>query len=122
MFFDELITDTAYDAALAYIIPKPIPRHLTNIGPLYRWCPNSSGVGRTPQCGGADQPRRPVRAALWADGTADFVHDPRAALHDLSRRPRESGGPGRATRPRIPGFPLTRERRNTRTSDWRWSR
>ena|SRR5271167_3411078 len=41
-----------------------------------------SGVGRTRNVRLADQPRRPVRAALWADGAADFVHDPGAALHE----------------------------------------
>jgi hypothetical protein len=35
-----------------------------------------------PQCSRADQPRGPVRAALWANGAADFVHDSGAALHE----------------------------------------
>jgi 3-oxoacyl-[acyl-carrier-protein] synthase III len=34
-----------------------------------------------PQCRRADQPRRPVRAALWANGAAD-VHNPGIALHE----------------------------------------
>src|SRR5271165_6208855 len=48
--------------------------------------------------------RRPasaaVRAALWADGAADFVHDPGAALHeDLWALARATGdGLGRAAR------------------------
>jgi hypothetical protein len=29
-----------------------------------------------PRCRRADESRRPIRAALWADGAADFVHDP----------------------------------------------
>jgi len=33
-----------------------------------------SGVGRTPQYGGADQPHWPVRAALWANRAADGTH------------------------------------------------
>ena len=53
-----------------------------------------------PQCRGGDQPRRPVRAALWANGAADFVHDPGAALHeDLWPDARATGdGLGRAAR------------------------
>ena len=35
-----------------------------------------------PQYCRADEPRRPVRAALWAAGAADFVHDPGIALHE----------------------------------------
>src|SRR6266481_1751790 len=53
-----------------------------------------------PQCRGAHQPRRPVRAALWANGAADFVHDPSIALHeDLWPDARATGdGLGRAAR------------------------
>jgi hypothetical protein len=36
--------------------------------------------------------------------------------------PVNAGAQGRATRPRSPGFPLPRERRNKRRSSWRWSR
>jgi acetyl-CoA acetyltransferase len=40
-----------------------------------------------PQCRGADEPCGAVRAALWADGAADFTHDAGAALpHGLSIR------------------------------------
>jgi hypothetical protein len=53
-----------------------------------------SGVGRirnvvapTSLAGQFEQP-------LWANGATDFIHDPGAALHDLLRHPRESGGPG----------------------------
>src|SRR6516164_11813116 len=44
--------------------------------------------------------RRPVRAALWANGAADFVYDPGIALHeDLWSDRRATGdGLGRATR------------------------
>jgi hypothetical protein len=66
--------------------------------------------GRThPQCHNTHEPRRSVRAALWADGAADFVHDPGRALHEdlwpdaraigdgpctrrSMRQPRRSGG------------------------------
>ncbi|MGA7864054.1 MAG: hypothetical protein WCA23_08685 [Stellaceae bacterium] len=34
----------------------------------------------------------------------------------------KAGAQGRATRPRSPGFPLARERRNKPTSNWRQSR
>jgi hypothetical protein len=36
--------------------------------------------------------------------------------------PANAGAQVRATRSRSPGFPLPRERRNKRTSNWRWSR
>jgi 3-oxoacyl-[acyl-carrier-protein] synthase III len=75
-----------------------------------------SGVGRTRNV------VAPTSLALWADGAADFVHDPGAALHDAAVAPAKAGAQGRATRPRIPGFPLARERRNRQTSNWRWSR
>jgi len=77
-----------------------------------------SGVGRNPQCRRADQPRRPVRAALRADGAADLVHDPGPALHkDLWPDARAIGdGLGRASangrpRTRAPPFkaPITVE-------------
>ena len=53
-----------------------------------------------PQCRATGEPRRPVRAALWADGAADFVHDPGIALHeDLWALARDLGdGLGRAAR------------------------
>ena len=53
-----------------------------------------------PQRGVPSEPRRPVRAALWPDGAADFVHDSRAALHeDLWADARDPGdGLGRAAR------------------------
>ena len=53
-----------------------------------------------PQCRRADEPHRPVRTALWANGAADFVHDPGAALHeDLQPGARATGdGLGRAAR------------------------
>src|SRR5271169_3114843 len=35
-----------------------------------------------PRCRVASEPRRPVRAALWADRAADFVYDPGIALHE----------------------------------------
>jgi acetyl-CoA acetyltransferase len=35
-----------------------------------------SGVGHTRNVTAPASHRRPVRAALWADGAADFVHDP----------------------------------------------
>jgi hypothetical protein len=35
-----------------------------------------------PQCHSTHEPRRPVRAALWADGAADFVYDPSIALRE----------------------------------------
>src|SRR5262249_26114335 len=35
-----------------------------------------------PQCRGADEHCRPGRAALWANGTADFVYDPDVTLHE----------------------------------------
>ena len=59
-----------------------------------------SGVGRTRNVAAPTQPRRPVRAALRADGAADFVHDPGAALHeDLRPHPRAvRDGLGRAAR------------------------
>ena len=59
-----------------------------------------SGVGRTRNVVAPTQPRRPVRAALWADGAADFVHDPGIALHeDLWPDARAIGdGLGRAAR------------------------
>ena len=52
------------------------------------------------QCHSTHKPRRPVRAALWTDGTADFVHDPGPALHeDLWALARATGdGLGRAAR------------------------
>jgi len=40
------------------------------------------------QCRGANEPRRPVRAALWANGAADFVHDP-GALRRPHQRPQK---------------------------------
>src|SRR3984893_13357945 len=75
-----------------------------------------SGVGRTRNV------VAPTSLALWADGAADFVHDPGAALHDAAVAPAKAGAQGRATRPRIPRVPLARERRNRQTSNWRWSR
>jgi len=59
-----------------------------------------SGGRAHPQCGGTHEPRRPVRAALWADGAADFVYDPGLALHeDLRTDARDLGdGLGRAAR------------------------
>ena len=53
-----------------------------------------------PQRRGADEPRRPIRAALWAKGAADFVHGPSVALHeDLRPDARATGdGLGRAAR------------------------
>ena len=53
-----------------------------------------SGVGRTRNVVAPTSLAGSVRAALWADGVADFVHDPGVPLHDLLRHPRESGGPG----------------------------
>jgi hypothetical protein len=38
-----------------------------------------------PQWRGADEARGAVRAALWADGAADSVHDPGLALHENLR-------------------------------------
>src|SRR5438874_7345172 len=53
-----------------------------------------------PQRRRTDEPRRPIRAALWANGAADFVHDSRAVLHeDLWALARATGGGlGRAAR------------------------
>jgi hypothetical protein len=74
-----------------------------------------SGVGRTRKSG-ADQPRRTLPSLSrkrgregrgWVTGAADFVNDPGIAAHDLSRRPRESGGPGasdEAQEPWVPAF------------------
>jgi hypothetical protein len=41
-----------------------------------------SGVGRTRNAVAPDQTRRGVRAALCANGAADFVHDPGIAPHE----------------------------------------
>ena len=67
-----------------------------------------------PQCRRADEPRRPVRAALWANGAADFVHDPGIALHeDLWPDARATGdGLGRAAR--MGGEEPARHRRRLR--------
>jgi acetyl-CoA acetyltransferase len=60
----------------------------------------SSGVGRTRNVVAPTSLCRPVRAALWANGTADVVHDPGIALHeDLWALARDPGnGVGRAAR------------------------
>src|ERR1700730_11722776 len=55
-------------------------------------------------------------SSLRADGAADFVHAPGLALHDISRRPRESGAQEQVTGSGPPGFPLARERRSKSTS------
>jgi hypothetical protein len=67
--------------------PCPPRRRGDRRGPLrdgldHTWRERSLRGRAHPQCRRADQPRRPVRAALWAFGAADFVHDPRAALHE----------------------------------------
>jgi len=74
-----------------------------------------SGVGRTRNVVAPTSLAGPVRAALWADGAADFVHDSLAALHDIAVAPAKAGAQGRATRSRNSGFPLSRERRNKST-------
>jgi Thiolase C-terminal domain-like len=53
-----------------------------------------------PQRRRTGEPCRPVRAALRADGAADFIHDPGLALHeDIPPDPRDLGdGLGRAAR------------------------
>jgi putative ABC transport system substrate-binding protein len=58
-----------------------------------------------PQSRGADQPRRPVRAALRANGAADFVHDPAIALHPFSVAPAKAGVQGRRLKPLRPWVP-----------------
>ena len=45
-----------------------------------------SGVGVAPARSSPGEPRRPVRAAVRADGAADALHDPGAALHEDLRR------------------------------------
>jgi hypothetical protein len=52
-----------------------------------------SGVGRTHNVV-APTSRRPLRAAPWADGAADFVHDPGAALHEDLRPDTRAIGDG----------------------------
>jgi hypothetical protein len=81
-----------------------------------------SGVGRTRNvvaptslAGQFEQPYGPM-------GPPTLFTIPVLRYMIFLRRPRESGGPGRATRPRSSGFPLSRERRNKRTSNWLWSR
>src|SRR5271166_1411603 len=66
----------------------------------YRWRERPLGGRAHPQCCVTGEPRRPIRAALWADGTSDFVHGPRIALHeDLWADARAVGdGLGRAAR------------------------
>ncbi len=56
-----------------------------------------------PQHRGADQPRRPVRAALWADGAALVVHDSRVALHEDLRPDRRDPGDGLGRAARMGG-------------------
>jgi hypothetical protein len=53
-----------------------------------------SGVGRTRNVVAPTSLAGPVRAALWADGAADFVHDSRAALHDIAVAPAKAGAQG----------------------------
>ena len=67
----------------------------------------------------AGEPRRPVRAALWADGAADFVHDPGIALHE--DRWSLAGAPGAilwcsANGPARTRAPPSRRRSPSRTS------
>jgi hypothetical protein len=63
---------------------------------------SESGLRRRPhpQCRGADEPRRPIRAALRANGAADFVYGLGAPLReDLQPDARGIGdGLGRASR------------------------
>ena len=85
--------------------PRPPRRRGDRLGPLrdgldHAWRERPLRRRAHPQCRRADEPRRPVRAALWADGAADFVHDPGIALHeDLWPDARATGdGLGRAAR------------------------
>ncbi len=85
--------------------PCPPRRRGDRLGPLrdgadHAWRERPLRRRAHPQCRRAHEPRRPVRAALWADGAADFVHDPGAALHeDLWAHARAIGdGLGRAAR------------------------
>ena len=85
--------------------PCPPRRRGDRLGPVrdgadHAWRERPLRRRAHPQCRRADEPRRPVRAALWADGAADFVHDPGVALHeDLWADARAIGdGLGRAAR------------------------
>jgi hypothetical protein len=67
--------------------PCPPRRRGDHLGPLrdgidHAWRERPLRGRAHPQCHSIDQPRRPVRAALWANGAADFVHDPGIALHE----------------------------------------
>ena len=62
-----------------------------------------SGVGRTRNVVAPTSLAGPVRAALWADGAADFVHDSRAALHDIAVAPAKAGPRGERRDPRSLG-------------------
>ena len=62
-----------------------------------------SGVGRTPQCHSTHEPRRSVRAALWTNGTGDFVHDPGTALREDLRPNARAVGKGLGCAARMGG-------------------
>src|ERR1700730_18060224 len=55
---------------------------IRGFGTDHPWRERPLGRRAHAQCHRANEPRRPVRAALWANGAADFVHDPGAALHE----------------------------------------
>ena len=85
--------------------PRPPRRRGDRFGPLrdgvdHAWRKRPLRHRAHPQCHSTHEPRRPVRAALWANGAADFVHDPGIALHeDLWPDARAIGdGLGRAAR------------------------
>jgi hypothetical protein len=105
--------------------PCPPRRGGDRLGPLrdgadHAWRERPLRRRAHPQCHSTDQPRRPVRAALWANGTADFVHDPGIALHeDLWALARAIGdGLGRAARMggQETRAPLSRRRSPSRMS------
>src|SRR5438552_2160944 len=67
--------------------PCPPRRRGDRLGPVrygvdHPWRERPLRRRAHPQCRRTDEPRRPVRAALWANGAADFVHDPGIALHE----------------------------------------
>ncbi len=88
-------------------------------GADHAWRERPVGCRAHPQCRGPDEPRRPVRAALWADGAADFVHDPGLALHEDLWPDARATGDGRGGAARMGGArtraPPSRRRSPSRT-------
>ena len=78
-------------------------RHGDRLGPLRAWRERPLRGRAHPQCRGTHQPRWPVRAALWANGAADFVYDPSLALHEDLRHHARTNGDGRGGAARMGG-------------------